>query len=227
MNPDIAAVLAGERQWCVVTGDCRDILPTLPDKSVDAVVTDPPYGKQWARGDNAIGSNPTIAVRPATLGWDSERPSRDCFNEIRRVSHMQIIWGGNYFADYLGPTNCMIAWDKTGGLAPTVMADFELAWCSLNKVARIFRLMNRGFVRECDDERLHPTQKPEELMRWCIELYTKLGQTILDPFCGSGTTGVAAVQLGRRFIGVEIDPGYAKIATERIDRAARQGRLAL
>lgn len=207
-------------------GDCLDILRTLPDGSVDAVVTDPPYGKQYGRGRNGFGTVPHKGVRFDELTWDRGRLARCYFDEMMRVSRMQVIWGGNYYTDYLPVSNCWLVWDKLGAMtggAP--YADVELAWCSLNKVARKFTLRNRGFVRDSKDERYHPTQKPSELMRWVIEKYTNPSDTILDPFMGSGTTGVACVQTGRNFIGIEIDEGYYRIAEKRIAEAQAQPAL--
>jgi len=209
----------------LIQGDCLEVMKGMADKSVDAVVTDPPYGKKWARGSNSFGTIPQNGVKAESVSWDN-RPSKEYFYELQRLSNMQVIWGGNYFTDYLPPTNCWLVWDKLGSMkdgAP--FADVEMAWCSLNKVARKFTLRNRGFIKDSKDIKYHPTQKPSELMTWVIQNYTQPGDTILDPFMGSGTTGVACVQTGRNFIGIEIDEQYFKIAEKRIAEAQMQPNL--
>lgn len=203
-------------------GDCRDILPILG--KVDAVITDPPYGKRWARGGNHGQSSPENSQTIYELEWDYERPAKEVFDSILAMTKQIIIWGGNYFADLLPPSNCWLVWDKVGSWTPTWFADVELAWTSFNTVARKITLIQQGFVKDTKDKRVHPTQKPSELMQWCIG-FTE--GTILDPFMGSGTTGVACARLGRKFIGIEIEPKYFAIACERIDREYAQGKLPL
>jgi site-specific DNA-methyltransferase (adenine-specific)/modification methylase len=188
-------------------GDCMDILPTL-DK-VDAVITDPPYGLEsklkggtWGRQFNCD-----------SYSWDAKpwEPTK----EFLSVAKVYVIWGGNYFFS-LPPSRCWLIHDKT--IRGMTFADAELAWTNLDKNTRVFSyLVPRGFLGE---ERLHPTQKPIALMKWCIE---QVGnpKTILDPFMGSGTTGVAAVQMGRKFIGIEREPNYFEIACKRIEDAQR------
>jgi site-specific DNA-methyltransferase (adenine-specific) len=190
-------------------GDCRDILPTLP--KVDAVVTDPPYGIR-ADENPVRGSD-----KHERLAWDRERPEGAIFDAMLSASDRQIIWGGNYFTDFLPPTMRWLVWDKQqDGFS---LSDCEFAWCSEQKAARIFRY-SRGAANQ--DGKEHPTQKPVALMKWSINFF-KDAQTILDPFAGSGTTGVAAVQMGRDFIGIEREPKYFDIACKRIEDAQRQG----
>lgn len=195
-------------------GDCLEILPTLP--KVDAVVTDPPYGINHARDRN---SQKDGWVDYPCSGWDKERPSADVFAAMLAASDSQIIWGGNYFTDYLPPTMQWLVWDK--GQRNFSLADCEFAWSSQRKAARIFDYPRS---RALQDGKQHATQKPITLMEWCVSL---LGNphTILDPFMGSGTTGVACANLGRKFIGIEIEPKYFDIACERIEQAQRQGRM--
>lgn len=194
-------------------GDCAEIMPTL--ENVDAVVTDPPYG---------IGADKSAAKNKGKNGWtyfgdtdwDSERPSREIFEMILAGGRAHIIWGGNYFADLLPPGMQWLVWDK--GQRNFSLADCELAWSSQYKAARVFTY-SRSKAKQ--DGKEHPTQKPIALMKWCIDLLPN-PQTILDPFMGSGTTGVAAVQMGRKFIGIERDDKYFEIACRRIDNAQRQ-----
>jgi DNA modification methylase len=209
-------------EWQVIHGDCLEVLKTLPDGSVDAVVTDPPYGIGEARNNNASRSKLAIAKDYGCSSWDDERPPRIVFDEIRRVSLEQAIWGGNYFADMLPPSPSWISWDKDNGGSD--FADVELAWTSHRRAARRVRWRWAGMLQEhggrWKEQRYHPTQKPVGLMVWVLENYTGLGTTILDPFMGSGTTGVACMKTGRNFIGIEIDEGYCEIARRRISEAA-------
>lgn len=190
-------------------GDCIKILHTL-DK-VDAVITDPPYGiGQDGGAQRTRGSKRTNGEK---MGWDNQRPIKEVFNAIQNVSNVQIIWGGNYFADYLPASMGWLYWEKRMG---GDFADGELAWTSQHKALRQFS----HYKKNKGDE--HPTQKPLELMLWCIEQCKNAPKTILDPFMGSGTTGVAAIQMGRKFIGIEREPKYFDIACKRIEQASRQ-----
>ena len=200
----------------LILGDCRDILPTLP--RVDAVVTDPPYGIGKDGQIRTTGGNGGRKAHDF-LDWDSERPAREVFDSILALSDDIIIWGGNYFADILPPTGKWLVWDKGQRIN---QSDGELAWTSYHGALRI-KVMNR--VELLIDGTDHPTQKPIRLMKWCIGQLRNDAQTILDPFMGSGTTGVAAVQMGRKFIGIEREPKYFDIACKRIEDAQRQGEL--
>ena len=185
-------------------GDCREILPTLG--KVDAVVTDPPYGI-------GITKSNRLAVSRGLGGksWDDEAADMAWLLPMNVPS---IVWGGNYFP--LPPTRSMLVWDKNN--SGRDFADVELAWTNLDMVARriVFRPMNMDGGKE------HPTQKPIEVMRWCIGFLPDHLSLILDPFMGSGSTGVAAAKLGRSFIGIEREPSYFDIACRRIDAAYKQ-----
>lgn len=188
----------------LICGDCREVLPTLG--KVDAVVTDPPYGI-------GITHSNRLAVSRGLGGkaWDDEPAD---LSWLLPMGVPAIVWGGNYFD--LPPTRAPLVWDKNN--AGRDFADFELAWTNLDMVARriVFRPMNM------DGGKLHPTQKPIEVMRWCVGHLPVSAQTILDPFMGSGTTGVAAAKMGRHFIGIEIDETYFDIACKRISDALKQ-----
>ena len=194
-------------------GDCRDILPTLP--KVDAIITDPPYGIGKDGQVRTTGGN---GGRKAYdfKGWDAERPTKDVFDALLSVTDQIIIWGGNYFADMLPATGKWLVWDKGQRIN---QSDGELAWTSWHGALRI-KVLNR--VELMTDGAEHPTQKPVRLMKWCIEQAGN-PERILDPFMGSGTTGVAAVQSGLRFVGIERDADYFDIACRRIEQAQRQG----
>jgi site-specific DNA-methyltransferase (adenine-specific) len=189
-------------------GDCLNFMRTMPAGSADAVITDPPYGIN-------IAANP-FRQKFEKSDWDGLPASSESISELRRVSIHQIIWGGNYFN--LPPTRCFLIWDKVQP-EDFSSAMVEMAWSNFDRSAKLFR---RHVVSY---EKFHPTTKPIELMRWCIENYTNPSDTIFDPFMGSGTTGVACVQLGRNFIGCEIDPKYFEIAKKRIAQAEMQPQL--
>jgi site-specific DNA-methyltransferase (adenine-specific)/modification methylase len=195
-------------------GDCMDILPTL-DK-VDAVITDPPYGIN--ENSKKVASRGKLAA-PKDYGdfdWDKAPPPDDLIELIRTKGQHQAFFGGNYFT--LPPTSCWLVWDKLNG--SNDFADCELAWTNWPKAVRRLQWRWNGMIRQGNEERYHPTQKPLEVMKWVIELCPK-SETILDPFMGSGTTGVAAVQMGRKFIGIEREPKYFEIACKRIEDAQR------
>lgn len=185
-------------------GDCREIIPTLPRP--DAVVTDPPYG---------IGINKSnrLSVSRGHGGesWDDEPAD---LSWLVPLGVPAIVWGGNYFD--LPPTRAPLVWDKNN--AGRDFADFEMAWTNLDMVARriVMRPMNMDGGKE------HPTQKPIEVMRWCVAYLPDTCRTILDPFMGSGSTGVAAVKMGRKFVGIEISPKYFDIACRRVLEATKQ-----
>jgi DNA modification methylase len=197
-------------------GDCRELLPLLG--RVDAVVTDPPYGVGIAR-DGTVGVANKAAVRDyGKTVWDGEPVDLGTINLMRGMSKWQVIFGGNLFHG-LGVATCWLVWDKmnTGHCS-----DCELAWTNLPKPVRRLQWRWNGMIRRGDDVREHPTQKPEGVMSWCIEHLPKPNKLILDPFMGSGTTGAAAVRLGRIFVGVEREPTYFDIACRRIEAATRQ-----
>jgi DNA modification methylase len=191
-------------------GDCRDILPTLG--KVDAVVTDPPYGIDYGRSGGFSASHGWGQWRE-NVAWDAERPDPAIFEQMLAMSKAQIVWGSNYFTDFLPPTMQWLVWDK--GQRDFSLADCEFAWSSQWKAARIFTLPRGKAVQ---DGKEHPTQKPVEVMAWCLD-FLPTARTILDPFMGSGTTGVACAKRGKHFIGIERDPRYFDIACRRISDA--------
>jgi site-specific DNA-methyltransferase (adenine-specific)/modification methylase len=199
-------------------GDCRDILPTLG--KVDAVVTDPPYGIGEAAGKAKTRGKLAAAIDYGNDDWDNEPISPEVISMVRAAGNWQIIFGGNYYD--CPATSCWLVWDKENGAND--FADCELAWTNLPKAVRRIRYMWNGMLRANGEQRGdHPTQKPIGVMKWAIGHLPEPSSTILDPFMGSGTTGVAAVQMGRKFIGIEREPKYFDIACKRIEDAQRQG----
>ena len=186
-------------------GDCLEILPTL--EKVDAVITDPPYGI-------GIAANP-VRQKHEKKDWDNAPPNALLLSAVMEKADIQILWGGNYF--HLPPTQGFLVWDKVQP-EEFSLSMCEYAWTNIRKPAKLFKRHVVSYQKN------HPTQKPIELMEWCIS-WAGLPETVLDPFMGSGTTGVACANLGRKFIGIEIEPKYFDMACERIENAQRQSRL--
>jgi DNA modification methylase len=203
-------------------GDCMEVLPTL--EKVDAVITDPPYGigaENGAAVGGTDGSGKYVRKPKQYEGsWDDERPSDELIEMVVAAGRLSILWGGNYFADVLPRGGRWLFWDKLNSMPS--YSDGEIAWTSLTGVSvKKFVQCNNGMASMRDGGRWHPTQKQVSLMKWCID-QAGMPQTILDPFMGSGTTGVAAVQMGRKFIGIERERKYFDIACERIEKAQMQ-----
>ena len=198
-------------------GDCLEYLKTLKDNEIDVLITDPPYGKKADKGTNGFGCSKN---RRYNDNWDSKIPSMDIFNEMLRVSKKVIIFGGNYFAHMLPPSKCWIFWDKKGDIAfKNPFADGELIYTNFTKPVKKIVFKQQGFITDSKDKRVHPTQKPSELMQILIENYTNKNDIILDCFMGSGSTGVACMNTNRKFIGIELDNNYFDIASKRIEEA--------
>jgi site-specific DNA-methyltransferase (adenine-specific)/modification methylase len=202
-------------------GDCMDILPTLP--KVDAVITDPPYGIKIDRAMAAASGNKSggMLAKKGTYiasGWDDAPMSIELAELIIEKGEDIIFWGGNYYG--LPASQCWLVWDKK---VNGNFADCELAWTNMKKPVRKFEWMWNGMLRQGNEERNgHPTQKPVALMSWCIDQCLSKPKSILDPFMGSGTTGVAAIQMGKKFIGIERDAKYFDIACKRIEQTSKQ-----
>lgn len=187
-----------------------------------AVVSDPPYGIGYARGRGGKGK------QRHRSGLNDERPlvgDDRPFDPEPWLAYPAILWGANHYAPRL-PHGRWLAWNKLGTMEPwDNFSDVEFAWQNRRAADRIFSLLWKGLAqgeKEGNGERWHPTQKPVSLMKWCIGHVEDTRSTILDPYMGSGTTGVAAVRLGRKFVGVEIDPAFFEVAVRRIGDAIRQ-----
>ena len=210
----------------LLLGDSAEIMPTLP--RVDALVSDPPYGI-GLNTDNSRFSGGNVASKSRRGNGVGSANGRVILNDaapfdpspLLSMGDHQIIWGWNNYADKL-PRGAALVWIKRNDEAfGSFLSDAELAWMSKGHGVYCKRdLSNNGIARE----RVHPTQKPVALMEWCLGFLPK-AQTILDPFMGSGTTGVACAKLGRSFVGIELDPDYFEIACKRIRDAYAQGDL--
>jgi site-specific DNA-methyltransferase (adenine-specific) len=199
-------------------GDCREILPTLT--KVDLVLTDPPYG--IGENANRIKSRTKLAKTTdyGSFDWDKEPASLEEITLTLSAGDGAIVWGGNYF--HVPPSRGWLVWDKQNS---GNFADCELAWTNLQMSVRMFRFMWNGMIRAGEARgipRVHPTQKPLELMTWCItkadDHFDRPTKTILDPFMGSGTTLRAAKDLGRQAIGIELEEKYCEIAARRLQQ---------
>lgn len=211
----------------LICADCLSVMKNMKDKSIDCVVTDPPYGiNENFKKNNTRGK----ASKPTSFSehyWDKEKIKPIYFEEMKRISKNQIIFGGNYYCSLLGDTSCFIVWDKnnTGDFA-----DCELAWTSFKSATRLIKCTWNGMLQydmKNKEKRYHLTQKPLPVMRWVIERYTQPGELIFDPFMGSGTTGVVCNELDRQFIGVDIQPEYVEIARKRIENENSQIKMNL
>lgn len=201
-------------------GDMLDVLPILP--TCDLILTDPPYGLGIDGQKESVNRNPKHDRKAHDfLGWDQEAPSRYAFEMMFHKSAFQVIWGGNYFSEYLprGKKGWLF-WDK--GQDGLTMSDGEIAYSSLPIVTRKILINRVELQTEGGTE--HPTQKPIRLMSWCLSLAPQAA-TVCDPFMGVGTTGVACASAGRQFIGIEREERYFEIACRRITDVQRQERM--
>lgn len=198
-------------------GDCLELMKKIPDKSIDLIITDPPYG---------------IGVTKMKLGnarnqgfhrgdWDNFIPDKAYFNEMLRISKNQVIFGANYFCKLLPDSRGWIVWDKNNGASS--FADGELIYTSMDYPLRIKKVHWVGSAPKWEDTKgkIHPTQKPVEIIKYCIDYISKKNNiiSVLDPFMGSGSTGVACINTNRNFIGIEKDDKYFEIAKNRIYKA--------
>ena len=198
--------------------DAREVLPTLPVH--DLLCTDPPYGIGASAGTGKYGR---LKIKAGTdLGWDNETPPQWLLLLLLEKAAHKVIFGGNYFA--LPPSRAYLVWDKGAGFKNRDFAECEFAWCSWDGNARV--LTHDPLARGDYRHKEHPTQKPVAVMQWAIAA-APAGATVLDPFMGSGSTGVACALMGRAFTGIERERKYFDIACRRIEDEQRQCRLAV
>ena len=191
----------------LILGDCLAVMPTLG--RVDSIVTDPPYGIGEGGGrfrDRKGGGHRVLKKK----SWDNKTPEKEAIDMMRSISNNQIIWGGNYFTDKLPVSRGWLYWQKLMG---GDFSDGELAWTSFDKVLKEFKFCNKFGGKQ------HPTQKPIELMKWCLE---KTDGVVVDPYMGSASTLVACAKMGRKGIGIELDEDYFNIACKRVEDAYKQ-----
>ena len=195
-------------------GDCREW-----SGNADAVLTDPPYGKKPLRPQSAgLGTPFSRSFDHHDCTWDTAVDA-DQIGRLLAIGQRHIVWGGQYYA--LPPTNCWLVWDKHQQLQ---FARFEMAWTDLTISNKLIDLPWLGAAARRQEPAYHPTQKPEAVMKWCFGFLPET-DVVLDPFCGSGTTLIAALETGRKAIGIEIDERWVDVAVKRMERWHAQGRL--
>lgn len=215
--------------------DCLELMQEMEKQGIiaDWLIADPPYGigvgsLAYTNGVNIVGQTGLAKRRDySCVGkeWDDKRLTKEYFDLMFKVSKNQIIFGGNYYTDYLPPTKSWIVWDKRcDDKYRCDFADCELAWCSKG-VARVFHYLYNGMLQgdmKNKDERFHPTQKPTQVITQLINYYTKEGDLILDPFMGSFTTAVCCHKTQRHFIGAELDKEYYEKGQKRLNEVCSQ-----
>ena len=199
--------------------DCMDAMKEMNDDAFDLAIVDPPYGIGESNGKNHSRGVRAISKKYKIKDWDNTIPPREYFDELRRVSRFQIIWGGNYFFDYLNSSQCFLIWDKKQPFDFS-LAMCELGWTSFSSPAKMFRysvLTERG--------KIHPTQKPVKLYEWLLMNYAKEGDKILDTHLGSGSIAIACHNLGFDLTACELDKEYFDAAMKRLKQHQAQQRL--
>ena len=212
--------------------DCLPAMKEMPDNAYDLAIVDPPYGigadivKETKRVRHTKYNKGNAIRKGYSKKWDV-KPPKEYFDELFRVSKNQIIWGANYFIEYLRNSSCFLIWDKMQSFTG---ADFELAFSSFDSSCKAFRMTrieaySSGDWRSVHGSKIHPTQKPVALYKWLLTKYAKPGQTILDTHLGSGSIAIACHDYGYDLTAYEIDKEYFEAATERIERHKAQGQL--
>jgi len=205
----------------IVCGDCREIIKDWPDGCIDLILTDPPYGIDY---DKVQGTRPKEKKRKVMA--DDEKTMTLSF--LFRRPESKIIFGAHNFWQQIPTRGRWLCWDKRNKQSDNVLGGaFELAWLNREHgYFKIYRVLHGGWMNNDqyygERKRWHPTQKPINLMRLILEDFSKPNDIIFDPFCGSGTTCIAAALIGRRYIGIDIDEGYCKISRERIQRITKR-----
>jgi site-specific DNA-methyltransferase (adenine-specific) len=206
----------------IYNDDCMNILKQTPDNYYDLCICDPPYGIGIDGQKEDITKKGTQKRKGHVFkGWDNAIPKKEYFEELRRVIKDQIIWGGNYFTEFLAPVKGWVFWYK--GQQGLTMSDGEMAWTSLKKVTRMVNIHRTHLWQEKPN---HPTQKPIKLYNWIYKNYAQEGQKILDTHLGSGSNAISAhyAKMGE-FVGCELDEDYYKASIERIYKETRQQEL--
>jgi len=206
----------------LIHGDSLQALKGYGDNHFDIAIVDPPYGIGAAK-QLYKGTSNDVNIKHITKDWDNAIPPKEYFVELRRVSKNQIIWGGNYFINYLDNARCFLVWDKQNGT--NSMADAELAWTSLDKPVRMYRGHIFKGIGCGNYTTIHPTQKPIKLYEWILEHFTSEGDLILDTHLGSGSIAIACHYMKRNLIGYEIDKEYYDAACKRFKEQTMQQAL--
>lgn len=204
--------------------DCMEAMKQMPDKAFDLAIVDPPYGDTLVQGGYCSGKGGGIAKNRDynQALWKQKAPNAEYFEQLKRVTKDQIIWGANHFG-HMPPSSCWIVWDKVNG--ESHFADCELAYGSFKTTVRKFEYRWSGMLQEKmkhKENRIHPTQKPVDLYSWVLRTYAKQGDKILDTHLGSGSIAIACYDMGFDLTGYEIDKDYYEAACKRLDNHKRQ-----
>lgn len=209
------------KEYLNITNECNlELMKRYKDNHFDLAIVDPPYG--IGANKMTLGNGKTKIYRGEN-DWDKEIPKKAYWDELFRISKNQIVWGGNYFTEYLPPTSAWVFWDK--GTGDNDFADGELAWTSFKGALRKAKCSWVGANAKNGDKRIHPTEKPIELYQWLLNKYAKQGDKIIDTFLGSGSIAIACDALGFDLVGTEIDKRYFREANERLEPYRKQQRL--
>ena len=201
----------------LIHGDCMDLMRATPDKFYELAIVDPPYGIGAGSVKFKNGTSKTEKPYYKLHDWDTAIPNQEYFNELKRVSANQIIWGGNYFVHFLGAFRCFVVWDKT--IHGNSYADCELAWTSFDEPARYFR---ENIAQTNIEGRIHPTQKSIKLYKNLIDKFANEGDKILDTHLGSGSIAIACHDYGYALTACEIDVDYFGAACSRFKNHVAQ-----
>ena len=201
----------------ITNEDNMKLMARYPDKYFDLAIVDPPYGVDYAKRKQ---KNKNSKIKYTPKNWDIDRPDISYFNELKRVSKNQIIWGGNYFLDILGNSRGMVCWDKCQpeGLDQAMC---EYAWISIDKSAKIIKTS----IQQIQFTRTHPTEKPIKLYKWLLDTYAKENDKILDTHLGSGSIAIACHDYGFDLTACELDKEYYDKAIQRINNHTNQQKL--
>lgn len=204
----------------IINCDCNELMKHIRDNEVELSCVDPPYGIDAANMTMGKGSANDLGTHKKK-NWDKAIPTAEYFQELFRVSKNQIVWGGNYFLDYLGNTRCCLTWDKLDYNSD--FAAFEMAWTSFNKNCKTFQ---RARSAEGDSNgKIHPTQKPIKLYEWLLTNYAKPNDKILDTHLGSMSSVIACLNLGYEITGCELDKDYFNAGIKRVEQSQKQIRM--
>ena len=205
----------------ITNEDNMQLMARYPDNYFDLAIVDPPYGLGIDGQKKSINKNPKHNRKEhSQKRWDNSIPDLEYFNELKRVSKNQIIWGANYFTEYLKPTKAWIFWYK--GQRDLTMSDGEMAWTSFDTVTRQFELNRASLIAQ---NTFHPTEKPYKLYKWILDKYAKKGDKILDTHLGSGSIAIAAHDYGFELTACELDKEYYDKAIQRIVNHTNQTKL--
>jgi len=211
--------------------DCMEYLAACDDNAFELAIVDPPYGIGEVGQRNKTGDRPTAKWKnPKSQIYkffdDSKIPKQEYFDEVKRVSNNQIVWGGNYFSEKLNASKGWIVWNKKADIKEN-LSMAELAWSSFDKKVNVYEHLWAGFKKKYKVERIHPTQKPVELYEWLLMNYAKEGDRILDTHLGSGSIAIACHNLGFDLVGCELDTDYFNAAKKRLQQHQAQLRITM